>query len=201
MKHITYVRMTQNLQCCHYNYSIDIHWLGNGIVVAGAFCNCFSIQILVTADKVKVCKRGYDDPIEDSDYCYKMHKNGKTFNQVHVQCQRDGGKPLQIANDHENEKMLQYTRNKVDQSGSVWLGLRQTANNNYHYVAENKLSVYQRWAKGQPNALFPLNCVSMQSSGNDVGFWKVNACDDVHSFVCMSKKEGNIAFSYTFLVV
>ena len=134
--------------------------------------------------------------IEDSDYCYKMYQNGKNFNQAAEQCRKDGGKLLQIESELENEEVHKYTRNKVDQSGSIWLGLKQTSNKRWVWEPKNKLLDFERWADGQPNATFTRNCGSMQSSGIDAGYWNVHSCDNLHPYACMSLREGNTIICY-----
>ena len=59
------------------------------------------------------CPSGYEDAIEDSDYCYKLSETAKDFTYAQNSCKEDGGTLIEIKNEEENAKLLKYYGNIV----------------------------------------------------------------------------------------
>ena len=142
------------------------------------------------ADKVKVCQDCFEDLIGESNNCYKMFHTGKNWQQASRQCREDKAKLVQIESEHENDEVLKYARNKVDESGSIWLGLRQSGNKRWLWQPENRRVSFEGWTENQPNDTYSQNCGTMSTSGEDAGGWNVDSCTNEHPYVCMSTKKG-----------
>ncbi|XP_039184360.1 secretory phospholipase A2 receptor isoform X4 [Crotalus tigris] len=122
-----------------------------------------------------------------NNYCYKLHKEEKNWNEAFFSCQDDNSTLISITSLADTEmliNLLQY-ENVTD----TWIGLSCNKTPVDFEWSDGSAVIFTYWNKQEPNILQKKGqiCVSAQQHE---GRWKIKNCKSRYFYIC--KRRGNI---------
>ncbi|KAL7991694.1 hypothetical protein Chor_015950 [Crotalus horridus] len=122
-----------------------------------------------------------------NNYCYKLHKEEKNWNEAFFSCQDDNSTLISITSLADTEmliNLLQY-ENVTD----TWIGLSCNKTPVEFEWSDGSAVIFTYWNKQEPNILQKKGqiCVSAQQHE---GRWKIKNCKSRYFYIC--KRRGNI---------
>ncbi|ETE59076.1 Macrophage mannose receptor 1, partial [Ophiophagus hannah] len=119
-------------------------------------------------------------------HCYRLNRDGKTWKDASVSCQKDGGHLLSI---HDIEEYsFVFSQLGYKPTDNLWIGLNDQKTFSYFEWSDGSTVRFIRWQKGEPTLISNVqeDCVIM--SGKN-GYWADHFCEEELGYIC--KKESS----------
>ncbi|CAD5120109.1 DgyrCDS8687 [Dimorphilus gyrociliatus] len=139
---------------------------------------------LPTTTAIPVCHEGWEPPsfVTDSNACYKIFRESKTWQSAREYCSSIGSKLATIHSDKENMHIGRLT--PFDQ---YWIGLYNNSGK-HTWVDESQVD-YENWEPNQPDSHNGMeNCVQINTQGTAGDKWRYKSCFVSQPFVCRLEK-------------
>ncbi|KAL3888468.1 hypothetical protein ACJMK2_000835 [Sinanodonta woodiana] len=112
--------------------------------------------------------------------CYKLHLEGKTFNDAMTACDAEGAKLLVLRNDNELNFIYSVISSKVSAGTYIYIGIRAIGVNRVWKIFNGQNATYLPWQIGEPNnASGDQNCVIIVTAK-----YADDPCGRLQPFVC-----------------
>uniref|UniRef100_A0A8C7DZT9 Macrophage mannose receptor 1 n=1 Tax=Naja naja TaxID=35670 RepID=A0A8C7DZT9_NAJNA len=119
-------------------------------------------------------------------HCYHLNRDGKTWKDASVSCQKDGGHLLSI---HDIEEYsFVFSQLGYKPTDSLWIGLNDQKTSSYFEWSDGTTVRFLKWQKGEPTLISNVqeDCVIM--SGKN-GYMADHFCEEELGYIC--KKESS----------
>ncbi|XP_034281924.1 secretory phospholipase A2 receptor isoform X1 [Pantherophis guttatus] len=122
-----------------------------------------------------------------NNYCYKLHKEERNWNEAFFSCQDDNSTLISITSLADTEMLINLL--EYENVTDTWIGLNCNKTPVEFEWSDGSAMIFTYWNKQEPNILQKKGqiCVSAQQHE---GRWKVKNCKSRNFYIC--KRKGNI---------